>query len=159
MRQPYAIGILAATVVAATFPAYGHQDPQPDASELPALRVRPDTLAMFIDDVAGLRVRVISGIVDVIASPRVFTLKNERSVRYRPGEVAIVLDSGQAVVRVGASVVVTGIARTLLGAEMNSQQPLLTLSESERHAVEKRPVVMASSVITPDGADLIRPTR
>ena len=161
MRQPYAIGILAATIVAATLPAYGHQDPEPDAAELPALRLRPDTLAMFINDVAGLRVRIISGIVDVIASPRVFTLKNEPSLRYphRPKEVAIVLDSGQAVVRVGASVVVTGIARTLLGAEMNSQQPLGALSESERHAVEKRPVVMASSVVTPDGADLVRPSR
>ena len=159
MRQPDAIGILAATVLAATLPAYGHQDPRPDAAELPALRLRPDTLALFINDVAGLRVRIISGIVDDIASPRVFTLKSEQGLRYphRLNEVAIVLDRGQAVVRVGAPVVVTGIARTLLGAEKNTERPLSALTESERHAVEERPVVMASSVVTPDGADLVRP--
>jgi hypothetical protein len=158
MTQRYAVGILAAAALAATLPAYGHQDPRLDAARLPAVRLRPDTLALFINNVAGLRVRVISGVVDDIASPRVFTLKNERS-RYphRPNEVAIVLDSGRAVVRVGAPVVVTGIARTLLGVEMNSEQPLPTFTESERNAIDELPLVVASSVETPDGVHLVRP--
>ena len=79
MTQRYAVGILAAAALAATLPAYGHQDPPLDAARLPAVRLRPDTLAMFINNVAGLRVRVISGVVDDIASPRVFTLKGERN--------------------------------------------------------------------------------
>jgi hypothetical protein len=114
---------------------------------------------LFINQMAGLRVRVINGVVDDIASPRVFTLKNERSMKYpgRPNEVAIVLDSGRAAVRVGAPVVVTGIARTLLGAQMNSEQPLRVLTESERNAVDERPLVIASNVDTPDGVHLVRP--
>ena len=159
MTQQYATAILAAVALAATLPAHARQDPHPDAAKLPAVRLRPDTLALFINHVAGLRVRVISGVVNDIASPRVFTLKNERSTRYphRPNEVAIVLDSGRAVVRAGAPVVVTGIARTLLGAEMNSERPLPVLTESERNVVEELPLVMASSVDTPDGVHLVRP--
>ena len=157
MTLQYAAGILAAAALAATLPASERQDPRP--RELPALRLRPDTLALFINHVAGLRVRIISGVVDDIASPRVFTLKNERSAGYRrrPNEVAIVLDTGRAVVRIGAPVVVTGIARTLLGAERNSGRPLPVLTESERNAVEERALVMASSVDTPDGVHLVRP--
>jgi uncharacterized UPF0146 family protein len=157
MTLQYAAGILGAMALAATLPASERQDPRP--RELPALRLRPATLALFINQVAGLRVRVINGVVDDIASPRVFTLKNERSAVYprRPNQVAIVLDSGRAVVRVGAPVVVTGIARTLLGAESNSQRPFPVLTESERKAVEERALVMASSVDTPDGVHLVRP--
>ena len=158
MTQRYAVGILAAAALAATLPAYGHQDPPLDAARLPAVRLRPDTLAMFINNVAGLRVRVISGVVDDIASPRVFTLKGERSTRYphRPNEVAIVLDSGRAIVRAEAPVVVTGIARTLLGVEMNTEQPLPVFTESERNAIAGLPLVVASSVETPDGVHLVR---
>jgi hypothetical protein len=160
MTLLHATGIVAAAVFAATLHASERQDPRSGAAELPAVRLRPDTLALFINHVAGLRVRVISGVVDDIASPRVFTLKNERSrstgYPRRPNEVAIVLDSGRAVVRVGAPVVVTGIARTLLGAE-NSERPLTSLTENERHAVEERALVMATSVDTPDGVHLVRP--
>jgi hypothetical protein len=158
MTRQHAAGIVAAAALAVALPAYARQDPRQDVAKLPAVRLRPDTLALFINSVAGLRVRVISGVVDDIASPRVFTVKNERT-RYphRPNEVAIVLDSGRAVVRVGAPVVVTGIARTLLGAEMNTQRPLPTLTESERDAIEELPLVMASAVETPDGVQLIRP--
>jgi hypothetical protein len=160
MTQQYATVILAAAVaLTATVPAYGRQDQRADASRLVALRLRPDTLALFINNVAGLRVRLVSGVVDEIASPRVFTLKNERSARYphRPNEVAIVVDTGSTFVREGAPVVVTGIARTLLGAEMDSDRPLPSLTESERKVVAKLPLVMASSVQTPDGVQLVRP--
>ena len=121
--------------------------------------LRPDTLALFISNVAGLRVRLVGGVVDEISSPRVFTLKNERNTRYphRPNEVAIVVDTGSAFVREGAPVVVTGTARTLLGAEMDSHRPLLSLTESERTVVAKLPLVKASSVQTPDGVQLVRP--
>jgi hypothetical protein len=157
VTQQYVAGVLVAAIaLAMTFTAHGRQDPQPDASEPIAVRVRPDTLALFINDVAGLRVRVVSGVVNGIASPRVFRLRNEPSARYprRPNEVAVVVDTGNAVVRDGAPVVVTGIARTVLGAETVSS-PLLT--ETERTAVAKLPVVMASSVQTPDGVQLVRP--
>jgi hypothetical protein len=159
MTHRYAAGILAAAAFAATLPAYGHQDPPLGAATLPALRLRPETLVLFINNFAGLRVRVLSGVVHEIASPRVFTLKGERSTRYphRPNEVAIVVDSGHAVVRAEAPVVVTGIARTLVGVEMNTERPLPVFTESERDVIAELPLVVASSVETPDGVHLVRP--
>jgi hypothetical protein len=159
MTHRYAVGILVAAALAATFPAYGHQDPPLDAARLPAVQLRPDTLVLFINNFAGLRVRVISGVVGDIASPRVFTVKGQRSARYphRPNEVAIVVDSGQAVVRAEAPVVVTGIARTLLGVEMNTERPLPLFTESERDVIAELPLVVANSVETPDGVHLVRP--
>jgi hypothetical protein len=158
MTQKYAAVIFAAVAFAATVPAYGRQDRRADASRSVALRLRPDTLALFINNVAGLRVRLVSGVVDEISSPRVFTVKNERSAYpHRPNEVAIVVDTGSAFVREGAPVVVTGTARTLLGAELDRDWPLPSLTESERTVVAKLPLVMASSVQTPDGVQLLRP--
>ena len=69
----------------------------------------------------------------------------------------IVVDTGSAFVREGAPVVVTGTARTLLGAELDRDRPLPSLTESERTVVAKLPLVMASSVQTPDGVQLVRP--
>jgi hypothetical protein len=40
---------------------------------------------------------------------------------------------------------------------MNSERPLPVLTENERNAVEELPLVMASSVDTPDGVHLVRP--
>ena len=153
---------LAATVIAgATQLAHAGQHPNPDASALPAVRLRVDTLAEFITQVAGLRVRVVNGVVDEIASPRVFTLRNERGMRYLTGppEVAIVLLAGEAIIRKDAPVVVTGMARTLLGAEMSREQPLPALTNDERGAITNRPIVVASSVETPGGVQLVRPQR
>lgn len=148
-----------ATVIALAVPLGANgQDLHPEAGPA-AIRLRPDTLAIFFNNVAGLRVRVVSAVVDGIASPRVFTLKNEHGARYprRPNEVAIFVDGGNAVVRQGAPVVVIGIARTLLGAELNTERPLSGLTDSERNVIDKLPLVMASAVDTPDGVHLIRP--
>jgi hypothetical protein len=114
---------------------------------------------MFINNIAGMRVRLVSGIIDQIVSPRVFILKSERDARFsrRPDEVAIVVDSGSASVRQGAPVVVTGIARTLLGVEMDNRRPI-PLTESERQTVAKLPLVVSSSIQTPDGVQLVRRT-
>ena len=156
MTTKFAAVIIAAVALAATVPAYGRQDRRADASV--ALRLRPDTLALFINNVAGLRVRLVSGVVDEIPSNRVFTVKNERSAYpHRPNEVAVVVDTGSAFVREGASVVVIGTARTLLGAQMDAARPLPSLTESERIVVAKLPLVMASSIQTPDGVQLVRP--
>jgi hypothetical protein len=122
---------------------------------LPAVRLRVDTLASFINNLAGLRVRIVSGVVSDIASPRVFTLRSERRTR-GTAEVAIVLPSGSAVVREGAPVIVTGIARTLLGAEMSKEQPLPVLTDAERDALGKGAIVVASSVDAPGGVHLVR---
>ena len=53
----------------------------------------------------------------------------------------------------------TGIARTLLGAEMSRDQPLPVLTDDERKVIDNRPIVVASSVETPGGVQLVRPQR
>jgi hypothetical protein len=133
------------------------QEPVPDRSAPTAVRLRVDTLASFINNVAGLHVRVVDGIVDKIASPRVFTLKHMRNIG--PARVAIVLVDGEAAIRAGAPVTVTGIARTLLGTEAGPQQPSPALTDGERERIDALPIVVASAIDTPDGVPLFRPTR
>jgi hypothetical protein len=127
----------------------------PDQSARTAVRLRVDTLVSFINNVAGLRVRVVDGVVDKVASPRVFTLKHTRSIG--PARVAIVLVDGEAVIRQGSPVTVTGIARTLLGAEVGPQQPSPALTEKERERIDALPIVIASAIETPDGVQLVHP--
>src|SRR5262245_46988191 len=107
--------------VAVTPMVVAGQEPIPYQSTPTAVRLRVDTLASFINNVAGLQVRIVDGVVDKIASPRVFTLKHSRPMG--PARVAIVLAGGEAAIREGALVTVTGIARTLLGTERGPQQP------------------------------------
>lgn len=157
--KPHSTIVTAAgfSLFAAIAPAAG-QDGRVEAARAAALRLRPDTLATFINDLAGLRVRLIRGVVDEIVSPRVFTLRNERPTRYpfQPNRVAIVVEAGSVVVRKGAPLVVTGMARTLIGAEQDSLRPLPSLNEKERQVVAKFPIVMASSVQAPEGVQLVR---
>ena len=67
--------------------------------------------------------------------------------------------TGEAVVREDAPIVVTGIARTRLGADMSRDQLLPALTDDEREVIENRPIVVASSVETPGGVQLVRPQR
>jgi hypothetical protein len=126
-----------------------------DQSARTAVRLRVDTLASFINNVAGLRVRVVDGVVDKIASPRVFTLKHKRSMGLGPARAAIVLVDGEAALREGTPVTVTGIARTLLGTEVGPQRPSPAFTEKERERIDALPIVVASAIETPDGVHLV----
>jgi hypothetical protein len=137
-------------------PAAG-QERVSDRSSRAPVRLRVDTLASFINNVAGLRVRVVDGVVDKIASPRVFTLKYTRGIG--PARAAIVVLDGAATIRQGAPVMVTGIARTLLGTELGPQQPSPVFTEKERERIDALPIVVASAIETPDGVHLLRLTR
>jgi hypothetical protein len=161
MTRHHLTGLALGLSLTVAAPVGGAQDPRPEESDPAAVRLRVDTLASFINHVAGFRVRVISGVVDEIASPRLFILTNDRStgLTARPSEVAILVRTGRAVLREDAPVVVTGIARTSLGAEMTTDQPRPALTESERDAMANRPVVIASAVETPGGVNLIRADR
>lgn len=148
------IAAVAAAVVVSSMVAAAGQEPIPYQSA-PAVRLRVDTLASFINNVAGLQVRIVDGVVDKIASPRVFTLKHSR--RMGPARVAIVLAGGEAAIREGAPVTVTGIARTLLGTERGPQRPSPAFTEQERERIDALPIVVASAIDTPDGVHLVTP--
>ena len=152
----HVIAAIAAVVAVSSIAAADGQDPVADRSAPPtAVRLRVDTLASFINNVAGLQVRIVDGVVDKIASPRVFTLKHSR--RMGPARVAIVLAGGEAAIRKGAPVTVTGIARTLLGTERGPQQPSPAFTEQERERIDALPIVVASAIDTPDGVHLVTP--
>jgi hypothetical protein len=147
--------LVALAAVAVASMVVSAQQPLPNRAASTALRLRVDTLASFINNVAGLEVRVVDGVVDKIATPRGFTLKHHRSMG--PFRVAIVLADGEAAIREGAPVTVTGIARTLLGTEAGPQQPSPALTDKERHRIDALPIVVASAIDTPDGVPLVRP--
>jgi hypothetical protein len=131
------------------------QDTGSDRSGPIALRLRVDTLASFINNVAGLRVRVVDGVVDKVASPRVFTLKHKRSMGLVPARAAIVLVNGETAITEGIPVTVTGIARTLLGTEVGPQRPSPVFTEKERERIDALPIIVASAIETPDGVQLV----
>lgn len=160
MKHRYTMVMVAGLLLVAADAGAG-QDVRAEAARAAAVRLRPDTLATFINDLAGMRVRLIRGVVDEVVSPRVFTLRNERKMRYpfQPNTVVVVVEAGTAGVRQGAPLVVTGTARTLLGAENDALRPLPSLNEKERQVVAKFPIVMASSVQAPDGVQLVRTTK
>jgi hypothetical protein len=145
---------IAAGAVTSVVAAAG-QGALPNRSAPVALRLRVDTLASFINNVAGLRVQVVDGVVDKIASPRVFTLKHKRRMGLVPARAAIVLVDGETAIKEGTPVTVTGIARTLLGTEVGPQRPSPTFTEKERERIDALPIVVASAVETPDGVHLV----
>jgi hypothetical protein len=153
MRQLVVLLVTIAAVAVTSVVAAAGQGTLPDQSARTAVRLRVDTLASFINSVAGLRVRVVDGVVDKIASPRVFILKHKRSIG--AARAAIVLVDGEATLREGTPVTVTGIARTLLGTEVGPQQPSPAFTEKERERIDALPIVVASTVETPDGVRLV----
>ena len=157
MRRTFVVSLAAFAAVAVTSAVAAGQGPLADRSARTAVRLRVDTLASFINSVAGLRVRVVDGVVDKVASPRVFTLKHRRSIgAIRPARAAIVLVEGEAAIKEGTPVTVTGIARTLLGTEVGPQRPSPAFTEKERERIDALPIVVASAIETPDGVHLTR---
>ncbi len=157
MKRKFLVWLAAFVAVAVTsVVAAAGQDPQPVQSARTAVKLRVDTLASFINNVAGLRVRVVEGVVDKVASPRVFTLKHRRSMgAIRPARAAIILVEGEAAIPEGTPVTVTGIARTLLGTEVGPQRPSPAFTEKELERIDALPIIVASAVETPDGVRLV----
>jgi hypothetical protein len=128
-----------------------------------AIAVRPSMLADGIESLAGHSVRVLQARVVGVFDPRVFLIDSETSlppiVGHR-GRVLVFVEAGMLRVPapslVASSVRVSGIARTLLGMQVSHEVPWpakLTANSVER--LEIHAAVLAASVTTPDGVDLL----
>jgi hypothetical protein len=134
-----------------------------DADEGRAVvRVRPATVALSIDDLAGHHVDVFGARAVGMFGTRVLVI--DAAARLRPGRgyrdrVLVLVEGGEIRVRpellVGSSVLVTGVARTLLGAQVTREVPWPAELDADRlERLEIRAVVLATSVRTPDGVEL-----
>jgi hypothetical protein len=143
--------------------AAGHADVVrvADDERLP-VRMRPAMLASSIEQLAGQRV-VVSGARAVgMFGPRALVI--DTASRFAPvieprGRVLVLVEAGEIHVRpellVGATVRVTGVARTVLGMQVTREVPWPTELDRERIArLDIQAAVLATSVQTPDGVEL-----
>jgi hypothetical protein len=137
------------------------QDLQIERTEPAAIRVSVETLAQHVGQFAGLRVRVADAVVDRVVSPRVFVLTGQRPVVGLNGRdhVGVVVANGTASVVADMPIVVTGAAGTFSGAEVTGVLARTqALTDAERAALRKYPLVLAMSVETQGSVDLLRET-
>jgi hypothetical protein len=135
------------------------QDLRVDPSDAAAIRVSVETLAQHVGQFAGLRVRVADAIVERVVSPRVFVLTGQRPVVGLNGRdyVGVVVGNGTASVVANMPVVVTGAAGTFSGAEVTGVLARTeALTEPERAALRKYPLVLAMTVETQGSVNLLR---
>jgi hypothetical protein len=129
------------------------------------IALRPGTLGDQIDTLAGHSVRLASARVVGVFDPRVFLIETETRMRPLPGNrsrVVVLIQTGtlrlDPAQLVASPVTVSGIARTLLGVQVTREvpwPPALTRSALER--LEIRAAVLAQSVTTAEGNDLLAP--
>ncbi|OLB63350.1 MAG: hypothetical protein DMG04_23230 [Acidobacteria bacterium] len=131
------------------------------------ISMRPATLGDQIDTLAGRSVRLPYSRVVGVLDPRVFVIDSQTKLPPVVGNrsrVLVFIDTGslrvEPAVLVGSTITVSGIARTLLGMQMGrevSWPPALT-REAVEH-LEIRAAVLAKSVTTVEGIDLVQSLR
>jgi hypothetical protein len=121
---------------------------QPDAMLLtPAVQVRVTTITAFTVPLVGQRVRVIDAVVHRVVSPRLFILSGSGPgvPLSHAGELAVIVESGSAMISSGEQVIVTGMVHGFLSAQEEVGRGLGPLTMDERTALGKRPVVIVNS--------------
>jgi hypothetical protein len=144
--------------------------PAPEAEPRPAARVssparlaiRASTLVAALDDFAGQQVRVLNARVVGLLEPGAFLV--EPATEYlkflgHRDRIVVLIHGGAlrvpADLVVGSTVIVEGVARTLVGIRVTAEAPWparLTKDTVER--LEVRAAVLATSVQTPEGTEL-----
>jgi len=126
------------------------------------ITVRPGTLASLVDSLAGGSVRLPHARVVGVFDPRVFLIETQASLLpiIERNRVLVFIESGalrvDPAVLVASTVTVSGVARTLLGMQANHDvpwPPVLTRDAVKR--LEVKAAVLATSVRTPEGIDLV----
>ena len=135
------------------------QDLRIEPNDAAAVRTTVEMLGQNLGQFAGMRVRIIDANVERIVSPRAFILTGQREVVGLGGRdrVGVIVVNGTASVIKNMPVVVTGAAGTFLGAQVSG---LLTrmdpLTEQERDALRKYPLIAALAVDTPANVSVLR---
>ena len=131
----------------------------------PTITVRPGTLAAMIEELAGYDVNIRHARIVGIFNTRVLvvdTASTLRPVRGRRDRVLVLVDKGAlripAASLVGSTVRISGIARTLLGAQITAEVPWPSgLRPDVVERLEIRAAIMAHSVRTAEGVELTSP--
>lgn len=132
------------------------------ANPLP-IQLRPATLAEDINSLAGLSVRLTSARIVGVFDPRVFLVESDASIRPSRGNrnrVLVFVQSGTLGVPpallVGSAVILEGTARTLLASRVRQEVPWPAgLTRDSLSRLDIRAALLATSVRTPDGVDLL----
>jgi hypothetical protein len=119
-----------------------------------AIRVRVETLHDHITVLAGHHVEVRGARVGRVLGPELFTLRSWWWGEWT--EVVVFVPGGMPELRTDGRVVVSGLARTLLEAQVQHGP---RLDERLLRARDRWAVVEATSVRTPGGVELIRTFR
>lgn len=126
------------------------------------ITLRPGALAALIDTLAGGSVRLTYARVVGVFDPRVFLVESQ--TRLLPvverDRVLVFIETGtlrvDPAVLVASTVTVSGIARTLVGMQTSREVPWPTaLTRDAIGRLEIRAAVLARSVQTPEGIDLL----
>jgi hypothetical protein len=126
------------------------------------ITLRPATLADSINELAGQRVKILNARVVGVFEPRAFLIesatRHETALGFRD-RVLVLVDAASLRVSqellVGSTVIILGVARSLLGVRVSPELPWpanLTPELIER--LEVRAAVLATSVQTPEGIEL-----
>jgi hypothetical protein len=126
------------------------------------ITLRPTTLASAVDELAGQRVRILNARVVGMFEPRAFLIESATSYEATMGlrdRVLVLIDGTglQAAPEhlVGSTVVILGVARTLLGLRLSPELPWPPkLDRDLIERLEVRAAVLATSVQTPEGTEL-----
>lgn len=135
------------------------QDLRIEPNDAAAVRTTVEMLAQNLGQFAGMRVRIIDANVDRIISPRAFILTGQRTVVGLGGRdrVGVIVVNGTASVIKDMPIVVTGAAGTFLGAQVSGVLTRMdALTEDERGALRKYPLIAALAVDTPANVSLLR---
>jgi len=147
----------------------------PNAAAIPSLQeqrfeihndfpitVRPGALASLVDSLAGGSVRLPYARVVGVFDPRVFLIETQTSLLplIARNRVLVFIESGalrvDPAVLVASTVTVSGVARTLLGMQANHDVPWpAALTRDAVKRLEVKAAVLARSVRTPEGIDLV----
>jgi len=126
------------------------------------LTMHPEMLAALADTLAGGSVRLLRARVVGVFGPRVFLIETQTSLlpAIKRDRVLVFIESGSLRVDpaalVASTVTVSGIARTLLGMRTNYDVPWpAALTQDTVKHLDIRAAVLAKSVRTPEGIDLV----
>lgn len=128
------------------------------------ITVRPGTLADLVDSLAGGPVRLANARVVGVFDARVFLVESQ--TRLLPlvdrNRVLVFVETGALQVDsadlVASTVTVSGVARTLIGMKTSREVPWpKALTPEVVKRLEIRAAVLARSVRTPEGIDLLGP--
>jgi hypothetical protein len=135
--------------------------PQARAERMP-LAVRPEMLAYQIDTIAGQSIQVPYARVVGVFESSVFLIDAQRELFPIRGNRARILVFTQGTTLrvapaqlVGATVTISGVARTLLGMQVKEEGwwPAALTPDQVKH-LEIKAAILARSVKTPDGVEL-----